>query len=301
MERGLFQIVQASLRSLRRRKRPGQRFTDADIVLVALWAVLHDRSIDWACRGENWPLSRYPRSLPDQSTMSRRLRSPSVTLLVQMVTLALARAFAPCGVAVLDGRALELSRFTRDRHARRGWGRGRFAKGYRLHTLVDASAGRILVHLITPLNVAENVAARVLLTRARDLGLLAPGATIIADANYDSNPLHRHASDLGMRLIAPRRKPGTGLGWSAVGGHHINRLLSIIAMEFNAASTAAITSTRTIVERTFSRQVCTAGGLRDLPAWVRTMPRIRIWVDLKVCLHNLRDTCRLLPSARLVA
>ena len=50
-------------------------FTDADIILTYLWAVLHDRPTNWACHKKSWPIYYRRRSLPDPSTMSRRLPS----------------------------------------------------------------------------------------------------------------------------------------------------------------------------------------------------------------------------------
>ncbi len=46
------------------------------------------------------------------------------------------------------------------------------------------------------------------------------------------------------------------------------------------------------IEREFSRQTCTGGGLRDLPAWARSMPRVRLWVSLKLILHALKDALK---------
>lgn len=289
MERDVFQLVQQALRPLRRNKPRGQRYADADIVLVAFWAALHDRPIDWACRRSSWPPARRPRALPHQSRLSRRLRSPSVRWLICLVQLGLLRGLGACAVAVLDGRAMVVSRYTTDRDAKRGWAHGGFARGYKVHALIDARTGRTLLTLVTPLNVAECVAARVLLSQAKGCGLLAKHALILADANYDSNPLHRHAARLGLRLLAPRRKPGTGLGFSAVGGHHANRLVSIAATETDPTLASKIAAVRGGIERAFSRQVCTGGGLRELPAWVRTLPRVRLWVALKIMVHLVRD------------
>jgi hypothetical protein len=43
------------------RRRPRRRrvqFNDAVILLVAMWAVLHDRPIGWACAARSWPVGR---------------------------------------------------------------------------------------------------------------------------------------------------------------------------------------------------------------------------------------------------
>jgi Transposase DDE domain len=285
MERELFRWVQRALRALRRRRPRGQRFSDADIVLVAFWAAIHDRSISWACQRRNWPASRFARALPDQSTMSRRLRTHAVASLVRTIILAIASLWRPSTLAVLDGRALPISRFSNDPHARPGYARGSLEKGYRLHTLADGHDGRVLAHAVTPLSTPEPIVARTLLSRARKQGLLDEHAFVLADAGYDTNHLHQRASDLGLRLFAPRRRPGTSLGHSTK--QTTGRLVSILATEHNPALAREIGRARRGVERVFSRQVCTGGGLRDLPAWARRMPRVRLWTDLKVLAQAL--------------
>jgi hypothetical protein len=50
------------------------RFSDAEILRVVLWAVLHDRPMVWACRREHWPGRWRPACLPHASTISRRWR-----------------------------------------------------------------------------------------------------------------------------------------------------------------------------------------------------------------------------------
>ena len=64
-------------------------FTDADIVLTYLWAVLHDRPTNWACRKQNWPGYYRRRRLPDPSKMCRRLRTDDVQSLLKQTEAAL--------------------------------------------------------------------------------------------------------------------------------------------------------------------------------------------------------------------
>ena len=42
------------------------------------------------------------------------------------------------------------------------------------------------------------------------------------------------------------------------------------------------------VERAFGVLTSTAGGLGPLPAWVRTLGRVRRWVGAKIILYNAR-------------
>ncbi|HEV2292428.1 MAG TPA: hypothetical protein VGR35_01150, partial [Tepidisphaeraceae bacterium] len=42
------------------------------------------------------------------------------------------------------------------------------------------------------------------------------------------------------------------------------------------------------IERVFGVLTCTAGGLANLPAWVRGLSRVRRWVGVKIILYNAR-------------
>ncbi len=56
MEGELWKIVMLILCQVGRRwNNKHKQYSDAYIVEVYLWAVLHDRPICWACRAENWP------------------------------------------------------------------------------------------------------------------------------------------------------------------------------------------------------------------------------------------------------
>jgi hypothetical protein len=51
------------------------------IVLVFLWAALHARPVSWACDKRNWATTTLrPATLPDPSTLSRRLPTPMTNL-----------------------------------------------------------------------------------------------------------------------------------------------------------------------------------------------------------------------------
>ena len=54
------------------------------IVLVFLWAALHDRPVSWACDERNWATTTLrPATLPDPSTLSRRLRRVDTAMLMR--------------------------------------------------------------------------------------------------------------------------------------------------------------------------------------------------------------------------
>lgn len=55
MERELFRWIQRALRALSARHINGRyQYTDAAILAVYLWAVIHDRPVCWACESKNW-------------------------------------------------------------------------------------------------------------------------------------------------------------------------------------------------------------------------------------------------------
>ena len=67
----LYALVWETAKDLRRSR---VQFSDALVVLVFLWAVLHDRPCGWACNPDHWKCTRLrPVCLPSQSTLSRRL------------------------------------------------------------------------------------------------------------------------------------------------------------------------------------------------------------------------------------
>ena len=46
------------------------------------------------------------------------------------------------------------------------------------------------------------------------------------------------------------------------------------------------------IERIFSRLTCFGGGLSPLPAWVRRLDRVTLWVTAKIALYHARLICR---------
>src|SRR5262245_35877000 len=78
MERELWKLIRWCLRRLPRRWPRGAVYDNREILAVYLWAALHDRPVSWACERASWPMQAWRRALPDQSTMSRRLREPEL-------------------------------------------------------------------------------------------------------------------------------------------------------------------------------------------------------------------------------
>src|SRR5262249_32571382 len=106
------------------------------VVLVLLWAALHDRSVAWACQGRHWSTTTLrPGRLPSESTMSRRVDSVAVGLFWNAVEQRLRASGPPALVAFVDGKALPIGGCSKDPDACFGRGAGCTAKGYKLHAI----------------------------------------------------------------------------------------------------------------------------------------------------------------------
>ena len=173
------------------------------VVRVHAWAALHDRPISWACRAKNWPARARPGALPDQSTMSRRVRRPDFEAFQRRVGVRMNGGAAPPLVKRVDGKPLELPSHTTDRDATWSRGVGRTGVGYKLHAvwsgkpMPDAFA-------VTTLDVCEKRMA------ARMVGRVGGGGYLLGDAHYDASWLFDYCHHHGHQLVCPRAKPGTG-------------------------------------------------------------------------------------------
>ena len=285
MERDIWTRMMAALKRLPPTRPRNAVYTHGQILAVLLWAALHDRPVSWACERGNWPMQAWRRALPDQSTMSRRLRHPE-TLNVLLALLMAVQGDRSAGeVLVADGKPLELSEYTRDPDATAGRGAGRMAKGYKVHLILDPEAQWVVGHQTHGLNVAETTTAAALVGRP-DVPI-PRGSLLLGDALFDSNPLHRATHARGCQLIAPRKQPGTGLGARR---HHPNRLESIRFTEGKdrAVWDRVLGPRRAAIERFFGAWASFGGGLHGLPPWVRRLHRVRVWVAAKLVINAAR-------------
>lgn len=284
MERGIFQVCRGSLRTLGCR-RHSRRFTytDASILAVYLWAALNDRPVCWACRPENWPRGLRRGPLPDPSTVSRRMRTDSIRRLRDRLDRALRREEPPSLIIAIDGKPLVIGAHSHDRQAGFGRAAGLMAKGYRLHVAVTRH-GEVLAWRVTPMQGDEREMARRILRDLKHRGY------VLGDANYDASRLYRLTDALGAQLLAPRRKPGTGLGHrpQVPGRLRAMQLLENRESRFGRR----LLHLRSVVERCFGTLTATAGGLTHLPAWVRTHRRVENWVGAKLIIYAARRRLR---------
>jgi hypothetical protein len=251
--------------------RPRDVHSTAHVVRVHLWSVLHDRPTCWACEPGNWSKSTCPADLPDQSTMSRRMKRDDFESFMVRMSKRLNGHGKQRLMKIVDGKPLELSHNSKDPDA--AWGRGvsRLAIGYKLHVIHSGN------HMpddfvITPLNTCEKQMA------ARMIKRVGGGGYLLADGNFDASWLFDDCNKHNHQLLCPRAKVGAGLG------HHRQspqRLRSIDMLESPLKINPfgpELFLCRTEVERAFSNLTCFGGGLTVLPSWVRRIWRVRRWV-----------------------
>jgi hypothetical protein len=274
--RRVYRLVVAACQRLERSRHATPSIPDRWIVLVYLWAVIHDRPVSWACRRAHWPADLAPMRLPSQPTMSRRLRTGRVLWAMALVRDRL-RGTRPRGlVKCLDAKPLPVGGCSKDRSARWGYGGRAHFRGYKLHALWGP--GRLpLAWEVRPANASESTEADRLLVHLRG------GGYVDADAAYDCNRLYDLAWEHGHQLIAPPKKPDHGGGHREQGVHRV-RGQELLGCAFGKAVYAA----RIAVEQDFGRLVGCGGGLAGLPAWVRGPGRVGMWVEAKLLLNAIR-------------
>ena len=139
MEGQLWRSIVAILVSVNKcRQRTCEDFSDEWIVKVFYWSVIHDRPISWACQRRNWPLYLRRYRLPSSTTMSRRLRSPSVMSLLNALERRVTAPRQPHLYWMVDGKPLVISGCSKDRQAGYGRAASSKAKGYKIHAIIAA-------------------------------------------------------------------------------------------------------------------------------------------------------------------
>jgi hypothetical protein len=251
-------------------------YNDAVIVLTYLWAVLHDRPMCWACQKKNWPLPyrRYP--LPDNSTLSRRLRTAGVQRLLGQVEKELVHTSSASSCRWIDAKPLTIGRSSKDKQSGYGYADGGMGKGYKLHAVADVSQG-FVNWTIRPMNDHESRVARDLIPQ------ISSGDYLIGDGSYDKNHLYDLAGRCGFQLLAPQRiHNAKGIGHRR---HSPYRLRNLSLQQEPLGQ--ILLSSRTHIERMFGQLTNLGCGLSPLPNWVRTYFRVEMWVRGKMIIYHL--------------
>ena len=274
MERELWNELYIVVKSLDNTPQ-SQFYRNWEIVMVYLWAVIHDRPTSWAVDPDHWLANPLIHRLPSQSTLSRRLRTGDVIDLMSKVEQHLGTDTAGLAVWCIDGKPLPVGAHSKDREARLGFCSKGFQKGYKFHAIwtntVIPSAW-----CIESMNVGEAKVAQKLVKSH------SAGGYLLGDCQYDSNPLHTVTSQLGIQLVAPQKRKGN-LGSRK---HSTSRLHSLELL--NRAFGKALYEIRRTIEQCFGNLTTFGGGLGPLPAWVRRKHRVHLWVQAKILINAMR-------------
>lgn len=286
MERELWPVLYQLVRQVGRQVRQqGVTYQPWMIALVVLWAALHDRPRNWACVTRNWSTTHHrPIQFPSESVISRRADSTAMGLFWRTLEDVLRGTSCHGVLSIVDGKPLFVGGCSKDPDARRGYGAGQHGKGYKFHAIW--SNHRLPETWdVTGLNRQEQVVAQELLPHVDE------GGYLLADGNYDTNPLHDAADRRGYQLLAKHRRANAGKGHRR---QSISRLRDIDLRHTSFGQ--ELLAYRDEIERRFGQATSFAGGLGPLPAWVRRQCRVRTWVWCKL----LINAARLLRKQRLV-
>jgi hypothetical protein len=260
-------------------RNPFCTYGDGHITLIYFFAVIRGRSGRWACQEKNWPLWLRRLPLPSYSQFNRRLKTPGVEALIRRVNTHFRDKLPGGNEKILDGKPLIIGGYSKDPDAAEGKVPDGWARGYKLHALVDQGSGNIDAFTVAPLNVAEPTTARDLI-KPLDLS----GVIVRGDSAYDSNPLYTVIAENGGRLIAPRKKPGTKLGHHR---QHPDRVAAIKELESDPDALAQHRRRRNRIEQTFAHVTNLPCGIAPLPNFVRRLSRVRRWIAAKIALFHL--------------
>lgn len=278
MDDELFESLYHIAHRLWPKREPRVQYAGRLIVLLYLWSAIRNKPLCWACDRRNLPRALAGLPIPSRSQLGRRLCGPDVVAMLDELEQAVngLHVAGLIGLWLIDAKPLVVSPYSKDKAARWGWAYNGKARGYKLFMITN-TCGRVVTWEVRGMNTAEPEAARPMIERLDRPGYL------IGDSIYDSNPLHGLTAEREVQLIAPRKRPGTGLGACR---HHRNRLRAIAMLEcFNNTMGRALYAQRTGIERGFARLASSRVGLDRLPPFIRTPKRVRRWVQAKIILY----------------
>jgi len=280
MDDELLRLLYHELFHRARGMRPrGCCYGDGVVLFIYFLSVMRQRSVRSVYAKRAWPVWARRLESPSYSQVMRRLNTDSIRRRIDQLSEKMRDRLPRSSDKCCDGKPLVVGHFSKDRDARRGILReGHWARGYKVHAIVDA-CGAVDAAEVTALNAGESTIARRLAERA-DLS----GCVVRGDANYDSNPLYEAVADRGGRLVAPRRKPGRGLGWRK---HHPDRLRAVDELEHDKQASRQHKRHRARIEQAFAHLTNLPFGLSPLPNCVRRLHRVQRYVATKIMLYHL--------------
>jgi hypothetical protein len=256
----------------------GVTFQPHVVLLVLLWATLHDRPRSWACDPANLRTTTLrPARIPSDSTLSRQLRRLPALVLMRALAERARAVGDPSLIHVIDAKPLPIGGAGTDPEARCGRGAGMRAKGYKLYAIW---AGRPMpeAYRVEPMNVCETKAAEAMLPE-----LAGGGGYLLGDGEYDANAVYDAAGAAGFQLVAPREDPDAGLGHHYQSPYRL-RSIALLRTDFGRR----VYALRGRIERAYGNLSAFGGGLTAPPAWVRRLQRVRPWVWAKLLINAVR-------------
>jgi hypothetical protein len=281
MDSHIWSVVYQTIKEVDRAiPRCGRRPVYSDVLIVAMyiWSVGHDRPLCWACDRHHYGGMFRPRRLPSVSQFCKRIKTERCEAILQKVHEYLSCMEWPRQLSFLDGRAMRVGPYSKDRDAVKGPVPGGMARGYRLHAWATQD-GRIPIWSVTALNVSEKTVAHEMLRYSRADNL------VLADGNYDSGPLYDQVARDGGQLLTP-------LPANVGRGHRKQSSPRLLAAWAWKGIAGYVYRERLGIERTFAHTSAAGGGLSPLPSWVRTLPRVRRWIGAKLILYHARWVVR---------
>ena len=274
------EIYQAIRRADRSLARVGRRptYTDGLIVGMYMWSVWHDRPLCWACDRRNYSSLFRPRRLPSVSQFCKRIHSERCDDILQYLQTHLAGLESFTELSFIDGRAMRVGPYSKDREAKSGFAPGGMAKGYKLHAWATED-GRIPVWSVMPLNIGEKTVAGEMLCYGRASGI------VLADGGYDAGWLYDRVDNDGGLFITPLPK-------NVGGGHRPQSRARLRAATYWSNVGGYVYRERLRIEQFFAHLSAFGGGLGQLPPWVRTLRRVRRWIGAKLIIYHARLTLR---------
>ena len=292
MDRNLWTCLVSALRRaervVRRRLGPEKkvRYPSTLIARMYLWQVAHDQTMLWACQRGHYSNLFRPRKLPSYSQYTRRVPSPRVQQLLEALHDQLCGLERTPQLSYLDGKLLGVSNHSHDREATKVRVNRGYVRGYRLHAWAGEDH-RIKTWAVTGAHAGEQTIARLL---CQHMPALSASSVVLGDARFDSSPLYADVACRGGALFTPllgmAKHPKTRRQMSPA------RLEAIEVWEQAKSLGRLMLRQRIGIEQVFSQLCATGGGLTHLPPWVRTLKRVRLWVGVKIILHNARVQLR---------
>jgi hypothetical protein len=294
MDREQWVIITAAVdRVIRRMERPGRRprYSDRLIVLMYIWCAWQNKCLSWACDRLHYNTLFRPRQLPSISQFTRRVKSDVCHYILQKVHDDLQGGSVCLPLSFIDAMPLTVSPVSKDPEAKRGHITGGFAKGYKLHAIVNEN-GRIVIWCVCPLNIDEKTVAAELFTRADTAGL---GELSLGDTAYDAAPLYKINTARNHTLLAPVR----GQKFVSAQGRTEKKLRAmgparreaVNIWEHHEPLANFIMEERKQIEGVFS-VLNVVLGVGRLPAFIRRLSRVIRWIGTKVILYHARLLAR---------